>query len=81
VSPGVITDVLGLVLLFPPTRRVVAAVVRRRLEKRVAAGTLRVTTMNMGGPFAGGPTRTRPSAPRIERRPGDEVDAEFTEDN
>ncbi|WP_309894689.1 FxsA family protein [Archangium sp.] len=86
VSPGVITDVLGLVLLFPPTRRVVAAVVRRRLEKRVAAGTLRVTTMNMGGmggPFGARPQDdgARPSRPRIERRPGDEVDAEFTEDN
>ncbi|HEX8825287.1 MAG TPA: FxsA family protein [Archangium sp.] len=85
VSPGVITDVLGLFLLFPPTRKLVAAVVRRRLERKVAAGTLRVTTMNMGGPFGApprdGPFTQRPSRPRIERRPGDEVDAEFTDED
>src|SRR5512133_3368082 len=33
VSPGVITDALGLVLLFPPTRRVVATALRRWLER------------------------------------------------
>jgi len=88
VAPGVLTDVVGLCLLFPPTRRLVAAVVRRRLERRVAAGTLRVTTFG-SGPFPGGPFGSPPqdtpfarppSQPRMKRKPGDEVDAEFTED-
>lgn len=85
VSPGVLTDVVGLFLLFPPTRKLVAAVVRRRLERRMAAGTLRVTTFQ-SGPFPGGPFGPSPGAersprPRIERRPGDETDAEFTEED
>ena len=87
VAPGVLTDITGLLLLFPPTRKVVAAVVRRRLERGMAEGTVRVTT-SRSGPFAGGPFGPPPhdepfarhsSRPRMERRPGDEVDAEFTE--
>ncbi|OJT27062.1 exlusion protein FxsA [Archangium sp. Cb G35] len=87
VSPGVFTDVVGLFLLFPPTRRLVAELVRRRLERRMAEGTLRVTTFQ-SGPFPGGPFGSpsgdqphvpRASRPRIERKPGDETDAEFTE--
>ncbi|WNG34762.1 FxsA family protein [Archangium violaceum] len=79
VAPGVLTDVVGLLLLFPPTRKVVAALVRRMLERRMAAGTLRVTTFQSGS-FPGGPFGTPPQ-PRIERRPADEVDAEFTEED
>jgi UPF0716 protein FxsA len=48
VTPGVITDALGLALLFPPTRRIVAAALRRRLAAQVAAGHVRV--MRFGGP-------------------------------
>ncbi|PTL77848.1 FxsA family protein [Vitiosangium sp. GDMCC 1.1324] len=89
VIPGVLTDVAGLVLLFPPTRRLVARMVRRRLERGMAEGSVRVTTFQ-SGPFPGGPFETpqedepfapRPSWPRLERRPGDEVDAEFTEED
>jgi UPF0716 protein FxsA len=80
VSPGVLTDVVGLFLLFPPTRRVIAALVRRRLERRMAAGTLRVTTFQ-SGPFSGGnPFEPQAPQPRINRRPGSETDAEFTEE-
>jgi UPF0716 protein FxsA len=38
VAPGVLTDLTGLVLLFPPSRRVVARIVRKRLERRIAEG-------------------------------------------
>lgn len=47
VTPGVITDVVGLLLLFPPVRRLVAATLRRRLAGQVAAGRVRV--MRFGG--------------------------------
>lgn len=36
VTPGVVTDVMGLVLLLPWTRRLVAGVILRRLEERLA---------------------------------------------
>lgn len=36
VTPGVVTDVMGLLLLVPWTRRLVAGVIRKRLEERLA---------------------------------------------
>lgn len=81
IVPGVITDVLGFFLLIPPTRRWVVGRLHRALERRMQAGTVRVTTFRWGGvdevrspqePFE------RPAAP--ERRLPGEVDAEFTEE-
>jgi UPF0716 protein FxsA len=40
-TPGFITDVLGLLLLIPPTRAVVRAVLARRLERRMLAAAMR----------------------------------------
>lgn len=40
VAPGVLTDVTGLLLLIPPTRRVIANVVRARLQKRIEQGSM-----------------------------------------
>lgn len=54
VSPGVITDVLGLALLFPPTRRLAAAGLRRLLERSVRSGRMRVVR------FGTGPLRPAP---------------------
>lgn len=88
VIPGVLTDAVGLFLLFPPTRRLVAGIVRRRLERGMAEGTVRVTTFQSSGPFPGGPFASpeadepfagRPPRPSLNR--GEEVDAEFTEED
>jgi UPF0716 protein FxsA len=38
VTPGFLSDVLGLVLLLPPTRAVIRAVLVRRLGSRMVAG-------------------------------------------
>jgi UPF0716 protein FxsA len=40
-TPGFLTDVLGLVLLIPPTRALVRAVLVRRLEHRMVASATR----------------------------------------
>jgi UPF0716 protein FxsA len=37
ITPGFLTDIVGLVLLIPPTRAVVRRLVARRLGRRVAA--------------------------------------------
>jgi UPF0716 protein FxsA len=42
VTPGILTDIAGLLLLFPPSREIVFRWVRRRLERAVSDGTLRV---------------------------------------
>lgn len=39
ITPGVLTDVAGLMLLLPPVRRRIAAAVRERFERRVAAAS------------------------------------------
>jgi UPF0716 protein FxsA len=40
-TPGFLTDVLGLVLLIPPTRALVRRVLARRLERRMVAAARR----------------------------------------
>jgi UPF0716 protein FxsA len=40
ITPGFITDVVGLVLLIPPTRSLVRAWLARRLGRRVAVGVV-----------------------------------------
>lgn len=38
--PGLVGDVVGLLLLFPPTRRLIAEIVRARLQARFGQGPL-----------------------------------------
>ncbi|WP_434047305.1 MULTISPECIES: FxsA family protein [Sorangium] len=93
VTPGVLTDVAGILLLLPPTRRRIAALVRERLERRAAASaagfggagpgagaffSMRVIDFGGGGPFG-----ERPDGPRREATPGQviDVEAEVTDDD
>jgi len=47
-TPGFLSDILGLVLLIPPTRALVRAVLLRQLARRM----LRAATTRRGGPRA-----------------------------
>jgi UPF0716 protein FxsA len=60
VAPGFITDITGLVLLFPPTRRVVASLVRRAVNRRIDQGSIRLHTIDFrpGASRAGGVIET-----------------------
>jgi UPF0716 protein FxsA len=70
VLPGVISDVIGLVLLVPPSRRLVASRLRRAFAGRI----VRMGPMGPMGPVDGVGTRgTRPPL-------RGSVDAEFSED-
>ncbi len=40
ITPGVLTDITGVLLLLPPTRRPIAARVRRAVDARLATGQL-----------------------------------------
>jgi UPF0716 protein FxsA len=70
VLPGVLTDALGLVLLVPFSRRLVAARLRRSFAGRI----VRMGPLGPSGPL-------RDVGPRVARPPlrGD-VDAEFSEE-
>lgn len=48
-APGILTDLAGLVLLVPVSRRWVQRRVRKWLERGLAAGTIHVVTMGAGG--------------------------------
>ncbi len=48
-TPGLLTDVTGFLLLLPPTRRWIQRRVRHWLESSVASGQLRVTVLDPGG--------------------------------
>jgi UPF0716 protein FxsA len=62
ITPGFLTDIVGLVLLIPPTRAVIRRVVVRRLGRRVAVGVV-------GQPYDVEGTATEHDAParRLER--------------
>lgn len=53
ITPGVLTDALGLILLLRPTRRAVASRIRQRVDAQIATGQLRVEQIRVGGPAAG----------------------------
>jgi UPF0716 protein FxsA len=63
-TPGFISDFLGLILLLPPTRAVVRGVLVRRFGERLVANATGGAQMRFGGMFGGG--GGRPGA----RRPG-----------
>jgi UPF0716 protein FxsA len=67
ITPGVLTDITGLLLLVPLTRRPIAARVRRAVDARLAAGQLQVAS------FADDPDVPRAAGGTIETE-GREVD-------
>ena len=46
-TPGVLTDLLGFSLLFPPSRRWIHRRLKERLEQQIADGSIRVAAMGM----------------------------------
>ncbi len=44
ITPGLLTDCLGLLLLVPPTRRAFKAWLRRKIEEKVSRGEIQVYT-------------------------------------
>lgn len=71
-APGVLTDLVGLGLLFAPSRRWIQRRARRRLERAVVEGEIRLATFGSGwagtwgAPRSGGPwgSTLDPDAPR-----------------
>lgn len=52
ITPGILTDIAGLSMVMPPTRRLIAGFVRRWFERQIASGRVQVyaTGYNAGGP-------------------------------
>ncbi|MFQ5538010.1 MAG: FxsA family protein [Gemmatimonadota bacterium] len=48
-TPGILTDLAGFFLLFPPSRHWLQRRIRRNLERRIREGSIRVITMRQRG--------------------------------
>ena len=69
ITPGVLTDVAGLSMVMPLTRRPIAAMLRRWFERQVATGRVQVYAP---GYNAGGPAR--PPGPGVIDIEGDVIE-------
>lgn len=84
ITPGVVTDVMGVFCLLPFTRKRLAAVLARYMSQKVASGQAQV--FNYGFEWPPRPSHPRasagPTAPRTPHRPrvtGDVIDTEGEE--
>ncbi len=52
-TPGILTDALGFLLLIPPTRKLISRFVSQQIQKRIASGQIRVSGFGPMGPMGG----------------------------
>ncbi len=53
ITPGILTDIVGLSMVFPPTRRVIGRFVRGWFERQIAVGRVQVHVPGYPGPRRG----------------------------
>jgi UPF0716 protein FxsA len=89
ITPGVLTDVFGLFLLLPFTRRLASRALRSYFERKIREGSITVVGRGLGG-FAhggfpqggfpqGGFPQDRPRSSRNPYGPGDVINTEGEE--
>ena len=74
ITPGVLTDLVGFLLLVPACRRLIKRVVKRRFERAMRAGTVSVVTAFDG---TGQPSQRSPMknvTPRGPAHSGENID-------
>lgn len=72
-TPGFLTDIVGILLLLPPVRAGIRGLTRRRLTRRLDRyGAVRLVTW--GAKSAGGPSTRRPPMERTDMRRTDVTD-------
>ncbi len=75
ITPGVLTDTLGFLLIIPVTRRLVATRIRRAVDRRIAQGQLHVvSTSSVFQGFDGFDPDPDPVQPGIVETSGESVD-------
>ena len=79
ITPGVLTDMLGLLLLLPKPRALVAARVRRAIDRRIAAGQLHVVQSGFDEVWSTRPPDMRSDVVETHGEETDSVDGGFPE--
>jgi UPF0716 protein FxsA len=67
-TPGLITDVMGLALLFPPTRRALQLLARTWFERQVRTGAVRVQFLGFDAEGRPAPQPYEPGRPLLDPR-------------
>lgn len=70
-TPGYITDTVGLLLLLPPVRKLVCSLTRRRIQRAIERRTVRIWNAGGGdgsGNSANGPGPGKPPSEPEQRR-------------
>jgi len=67
-TPGLITDVMGLALLFPPTRRALQVLARKWLERQMKTGAVRVAFLGFDADGRPAPQPYEPGQPLLDPR-------------
>jgi UPF0716 protein FxsA len=67
ITPGFLTDIVGLALLLPPTRSLVRSVVMRRLGRRFASSVTRPRPPRQDYDVDGSATEYQPPPRRLGR--------------
>lgn len=62
ITPGILTDIAGLSMVMPPTRRFIARIVRAWFERQIASGRVQVYSSG----YNRGPRSPRPTQEVIE---------------
>jgi len=63
-TPGVLTDALGFLLLIPPSRKFISRLVSTQIQKRIASGNIHVQGFGPMGPM-GNMNDLRPNNPNV----------------
>ncbi len=74
ITPGVLTDILGLLLLMPGPRAVVAKRVRRSIDRRIAAGRIQIMQSGLDEVW-GTPPRPGPDGVDVVETHGEDAQA------
>jgi UPF0716 protein FxsA len=67
-TPGVLTDAVGFLLLVPPFRRLIIRLATRRFERAVREGTVRMSFGGQAAPFGPPMKNVTPPRPEDDRR-------------
>ena len=75
-TPGFVTDAMGLSMVFPGTRTLLASWALKHIQKRVQSGNVRFYSFGNPGPWSQAQNHRKPSHENIENQVSDVIDVD-----